>query len=62
MLFDDFPTARAIAVSGVCRVATLFWELLPKSTLKHLITKVVRYIRLFSIDDEFTLIGSRFGF
>ena len=33
---------RVVAVHGVCRILTLFWELIPTATTKALLTTLVR--------------------
>ncbi|XP_046568004.1 condensin-2 complex subunit G2-like [Haliotis rubra] len=41
-LYDDYPVARRIAVEGVCRIMSSYWELLPNLTIKMFITKLLQ--------------------
>ena len=37
ILKDDAVGVRVVATHGVCRVLTLFWELIPQATTKALL-------------------------
>lgn len=41
LLQDESPLVRATGVEGVCRVASVYWELLPPATIGALLGKVV---------------------
>ena len=41
MLEDTSPLVRATGVEGVCRVASVYWELLPPATIGTLLGKIV---------------------
>ncbi|EDO49585.1 predicted protein [Nematostella vectensis] len=41
LLEDPSPIVRATGVHGVCRIAGVFWELIPVHTVKSLITRLI---------------------
>ena len=41
VLVDEFPVVRSTGVESVFRVACIYWELIPKSTLSGLLTKIM---------------------
>eukprot|EP00051_Salpingoeca_urceolata_P017934 m.249024 g.249024 ORF g.249024 m.249024 type:complete len:1108 (+) comp19082_c0_seq4:119-3442(+) len=41
LLEDDVPIVRCTAVEGVCRIAGIYWELIPYPTIAALLTKMV---------------------
>ena len=41
---DPCPSVRVIAVQGICRIANLFWELIPIHTLQAFMTKLVQEV------------------
>lgn len=41
LLHDDAPTVRVVGVQGVCRVLSVFWELIPAATAKNLLKVLV---------------------
>ncbi|KAJ9170574.1 hypothetical protein P3X46_018672 [Hevea brasiliensis] len=40
LLMDDCPNVRVVAVEGCCRVLSLFWEIIPPSTITKILTKI----------------------
>ncbi len=40
LLVDDCPVVRATGVEGVCRIASSYWELIPRETLVGLLQKI----------------------
>ncbi|CAM9644328.1 unnamed protein product [Chrysoparadoxa australica] len=40
LLDDTHPTVRAAAVRGACRILTVFWEAIPSTTTRPLLTKM----------------------
>lgn len=41
LLYDESVAVRCIAVTGVCRVLGVFWELIPEHTIRVLLAHVV---------------------
>ena len=37
LIIDECPTVRVIGAEGVCRIANLFWELIPRAVLTELL-------------------------
>ncbi|XP_022081754.1 condensin-2 complex subunit G2-like isoform X2 [Acanthaster planci] len=42
LLDDPCPVVRVTGVHGICRIASVFWELIPGHTLEAFITKLIR--------------------
>lgn len=69
VLYDPNPDVRVVAVTGVARILSLFWELIPKKTIQvlvcHLINHLafdVRYfkIKIFFFNNKYLLISLKF--
>lgn len=41
LLSDGAPAVRAVAVQGVCKVLSVFWEVIPPTTAKSFLVKLV---------------------
>ncbi|XP_070535793.1 condensin-2 complex subunit G2-like [Ptychodera flava] len=52
LLEDPCPLVRTIGVQGICRVTSVFWELIPSATVQVLLTKLVREMAYDSASSE----------
>ncbi|KAL6637276.1 hypothetical protein ACP70R_024848 [Stipagrostis hirtigluma subsp. patula] len=41
LLMDDCPEIRAVAVEGICRILSQYWEVVPSPTISKFLSKIV---------------------
>ena len=41
LLMDDYPEIRTVAVEGICRILSQYWEIVPAPTISKFLSKIV---------------------
>ncbi|XP_077993869.1 condensin-2 complex subunit G2-like [Glandiceps talaboti] len=52
LLEDPCPLVRAIGVQGICNIISVFWELIPSTTVQVLLNKIVREMAYDSVSSD----------